>query len=159
MKIAQIKYNDPQNSITGFTLSIWYQYCPHKCEGCYNKSTWFKDGGEYYSLNSIKDIILNSKHKNISLLGGEPLSELNRNEVIELIKWVKSETSKTLYIWSGYTKEEIEDWIDIKLIDYLIDGKFEKDNLNLKLIMRSSNNQRIFKNGKLIFNSDYNNNI
>ena len=66
MKIAQIKYNDPQNSITGFTLSIWYQYCPHKCDGCYNKSTWLKDGGEYYSLDKIKEIILNSKHKNVS---------------------------------------------------------------------------------------------
>ena len=82
-------------------------------------------------------------------MGGEALSELNRDEVIELIKWIKSETSKTLYVWSGYVKEEIETWIDIRLIDYLIDGKFEKDNLNLKLIMRSSNNQRIFKNGKL----------
>ena len=149
MKIAQIKYNDPQNSITGFTLSIWYQHCPHKCLGCYNQSTWSKEGGEYYSLDDIKEIILNSKHKNVSFLGGEPFSELNRVEVVELIKWIKSETNKTLYVWSGYVKEEIETWIDIKLIDYLIDGKFEKDNLNLKLIMRSSNNQRIFKNGKL----------
>ena len=77
------------------------------------------------------------------------MSELNRDEVVELIKWIKSKTSKTIYVWSGYVKEEIEKWIDIEFIDYLIDGKFEKDNLNLKLIMRSSNNQRIFKNGKL----------
>ena len=154
MKIAQIKYNDPQNSITGFTLSIWYQYCPHKCEGCYNKSTWLKDGGEYYSLDKIKETILNSKHKNVSLLGGEPLSELNRSEVIELIKWIKSETSKTLYVWSGYIKEEIENWIDVNLIDYLIDGKFEKNKLNLKLVMRSSENQRIFKNGNLILDKE-----
>ena len=154
MKIAQIKYNDPQNSITGFTLSLWYQHCPHRCSGCYNQSTWSKEGGEYYSLDDIKEIILNSNHKNVSLLGGEPFSKLNRDEVIELVKWIKSETNKTLYVWSGYVKEEIEIWLDVKLIDYLIDGKFEKDNLNLKLIMRSSNNQRIFKNGKLILDNE-----
>ena len=149
MQINSIVKNDAVNSITGFTLSLWYQHCPHGCFGCYNQSTWSKEGGEYYSLDDIKEIIKNSKHRNVSLLGGEPFSELNREEVIELIKWIKSETSKTLYMWSGYAKEEIETWIDIKLIDYLIDGKFEKDNLNLKLIMRSSNNQRIFKNGEL----------
>lgn len=154
MKIAQIKHNDPQNSITGFTLSIWYQYCPHKCKGCYNQPTWSKDDGNYYSIDDIKEIILNSRHKNVSFLGGEPLSELNRDEVIELIKWIKSKTSKIIYVWSGYVKEEIEKWIDIEFIDYLIDGKFEKDNLNLKLIMRSSNNQRIFKNGKLILDNE-----
>ena len=87
-------------------------------------------------------------------MGGEPLSELNRSEVIELIKWIKSGTSKTLYVWSGYIKEEIENWIDVNLIDYLIDGKFEKDSLNLKLIMRSSENQRIFKNGKLVLDKE-----
>ena len=153
MKIAQIKYNDPQNSITGFTLSIWYQYCPHICDGCYNKSTWSKDGGKYYTIEDVKEMILNSKHKNVSLLGGEPFSELNRKEVIELVKWLKLNTNKTLYVWSGYVKEEIENWIDVNLIDYLIDGKFEKNKLNLKLVMRSSENQRIFKNGELILDN------
>ena len=154
MKINSIVKNDAVNSITGFTLSIWYQYCPHKCKACYNQLTWSKDGGNYYSIVDIKEIILNSRHKNVSFLGGEPLSELNRDEVIELIKWIKSKTSKTIYVWSGYVKEEIEIWLDVKLIDYLIDGKFEKDDLNLKLIMRSSNNQRIFKNGKLILDNE-----
>ena len=154
MQINSIVKNDAVNSITGFTLSLWYQHCPHRCSGCYNQSTWSKEGGEYYSLDDIKEIILNSNHKNVSLLGGEPFSELNRDEVIELVKWIKSETNKTLYVWSGYVKEEIEIWLDVKLIDYLIDGKFEKDNLNLKLIMRSSNNQRIFKNGKLTVDNE-----
>ena len=154
MKIAQIKYNDPQNSITGFTLSLWFQHCPHRCFGCYNQSTWSKEGGTFYSLEDVKELITKSRHKNVSLLGGEPLSELNRGEVVELIKWTKSNTNKTLYVWSGYVKEEIDEWIDVELIDYLIDGKFEKDKLNLKLVMRSSENQRIFKNGKLILDKD-----
>lgn len=29
MQINSIVKNDAVNSITGFTLSIWYQHCPH----------------------------------------------------------------------------------------------------------------------------------
>ena len=156
MQINSIVNNDAVNSSNGFTLSIWFQHCPHRCSGCYNQSTWSKEGGTFYSLDDVKELIIKSRHKNVSLLGGEPLSELNREEVVELIKWIKSYTNKTLYVWSGYDKEEIEKWVDVKLIDYLIDGKFEKDKLNLKLIMRSSDNQRIFKNGNLILDKDLN---
>ena len=156
MQINSIINNDAVNSITGFTLSIWFQHCPHRCSGCYNQSTWSKEGGTFYSLEDVKELINKSRHKNVSLLGGEPLSELNRDEVVELIEWIKSCTNKTLYVWSGYVKEEIDEWIDVELIDYLIDGKFEKDKLNLKLVMRSSENQRVFKNGKLILDKDLN---
>ena len=156
MIVNTIKHNDPQNSITGFTLSIWLQYCPHRCKGCYNESTWNIEGGLLYSLEDLKKIIIESRHKNVSFLGGEPLSGINRKEVIELIKWIKLETSKSVYVWSGYKKEDIENWIDLEFIDYLIDGKFEKDNLNFNLKMRSSENQRIFKNGKLILDNEIN---
>ena len=74
----------------------------------------------------------------------------NREEVIELIMWIKKETNKTVYVWTGYLKEEVDKWIDTSIIDYLIDGKFIKEELNLKLKLRSTNNQRIFKNGKII---------
>ena len=147
MRIASIKENDAQNSITGFTLSIWTQSCPHRCVGCYNEATWSEDGGYDCSLEELKNKISSSRHKNISLLGGEPFSPLNRRETIELIKWIKDNTNKTLYVWTGYRKEYIETMLDVSTIDYLIDGKFIKEELNLSLKLRSSNNQRVFKNG------------
>ena len=147
MRIASIKENDAQNSITGFTLSIWTQSCPHRCVGCYNESTWNEVGGYDCSLEELKAKILSSRHKNVSILGGEPFSPLNRIEIIELIKWIKEKTTKTLYVWTGYQKEYIDNLIDTSTIDYLIDGKFIKDELNLSLKLRSSNNQRVFKNG------------
>ena len=153
MRMNAIKLNDSQNSITGFTLSLWLQHCPHKCSGCYNTQTWSKEGGYDISIDDVKKLILESRHKNVSFLGGESLSELNRKEVIELIKWIKKETNKTVYVWTGYLKEEVDKWIDTSIIDYLIDGKFIKEELNLKLKLRSTNNQRIFKNGKLILDT------
>jgi anaerobic ribonucleoside-triphosphate reductase activating protein len=150
MRVNSIIKNDAINSSNGFTLSLWLQHCPHKCSGCYNTQTWSKEGGYDISIDDVKKLILESRHKNVSFLGGEPLSELNRKEVIELIKWIKKEANKTIYVWTGYLKEEVDKWVDTSIIDYLIDGKFIKEELNLKLKLRSSNNQRIFKNGKLI---------
>ena len=69
------------------------------------------------------------------VLGGDPLYYENRDEVIELIHFIKENTDKNIYLWTGYLKEEVEKWIDASLIDYLIDGKFEigKKDLRLKL--------------------------
>ena len=149
MRTASIKENDAQNSITGFTLSIWTQSCPHRCVGCYNEATWSEDGGYDCSLEELKNKISSSRHKNISLLGGEPFSPLNRDETIELIKWIKKNTNKTLYVWTGYQKEYIDLMVDTSIIDYLIDGRFIKEELNLSLKLRSSNNQNIYMNGIL----------
>ena len=41
----------------------------------------------------------------------------------------------------------MEKWIDVKLIDYLIDGRFEIEKKDLRLRLRGSSNQRVFKNG------------
>lgn len=150
MRINNINKNDPINSITGFTMSVWFQGCDNFCNGCYNKSTWDFEAGEYYSLDDLKKIINESKHDNITLIGGDPFFKKNREEVIELIKWIKLKTNKVLYVWSGFLKEEIEKFVDVSIIDYLIDGKFEKDKLDLKLILRSTTNQRIFKNGEIL---------
>lgn len=147
MRIASIVDNDGINSLTGFTLSIFTQSCPHRCLHCFSPQTWSENGGEDYSLEQIKDLILTSKCHNVSWLGGDPYAPLNRQEVIECIKWIKQNTNKTLYVWTGYSKEEVEQWLDISMIDFLITDKFEIENKNLKILLRGSTNQRIFCNG------------
>jgi anaerobic ribonucleoside-triphosphate reductase activating protein len=148
MRIFNINYNDPVNSVTGFTLSIWFQFCEHRCNGCYSPQTW-GDGGYEITDIELKDVILNSKWNNVSLIGGDPFHLYNREEVVKLIEWIKLNTNKTLYVWTGYLKEDVDKWVDCKYIDYLIDGKFEKDKLDLRLLLRSSINQKIYKNGNL----------
>ena len=139
--------NDPVNSMTGFTLTFYFAGCSHKCKGCFSKNTWNYNNGTDYNLETIERMILNSRWKNVTFLGGDPLYRKNREEIIELIHFIKEKTNKKIYLWTGYLKEDVEKWIDIKLIDYLIDGKFNIDKKDLRLKLRGSSNQRIFKNG------------
>ena len=154
MKLISIVENDPINSMTGFTLTFYFAGCDHYCKGCFSENTWNYDNGHDYTLEEIKFLIKNSRWKNVTFLGGDPLYHKNRKEVLELISFIKTETDKKIYLWTGYLKEEIESWIDVTLIDYLIDGPFEIDKKDLRLKLRGSKNQRVFKNGVQIENID-----
>lgn len=150
MRIISIVKNDPVNSMTGFTLTLYFSGCSHRCKGCFSQNTWDYNRGTEYTMEEIKNIILSSKWKNVTFLGGDPLFIKNRDEVIELIHFIKEKTNKKIYLWTGYLKEEVDKWIDTNLIDYLIDGRFEIEKKDLRLKLRGSSNQRIFKNGKLV---------
>lgn len=147
MKVIGIYENDSTNSITGFTYSIFFSGCDHHCDGCFSPQTWNYASGEKYSVEEMFNNIKNSIHNNVSFIGGDPLYIKNRKEVIELIKLIKQYTNKTIYVWTGYSAEEVSKWIDLSLIDYLIDGKFDLNKRDIRLPLRGSKNQRIFKNG------------
>lgn len=147
MKIISIVENDPINSMTGFTLTLYFSGCDHYCKGCFSQNTWNYDDGHEYSLEEIKALILESRWKNVTFLGGDPFYFKNREEVLELIRFIKKETKKTIYLWTGYLKEEVEKWIDIETIDYLIEGPFVLEKKDLRLKLRGSSNQRVFHKG------------
>lgn len=148
MKIISIMKNDCVNSITGFTLTLFISGCEHHCEGCFSKQTWNKDIGDEYSIDEVFEMVKNSRHKNVSFIGGDPLNPHYREEVLTLIKKIKNELNKTIYVWTGYEKELVEQWIDLKYIDYLIEGKFILAKRDIRLPLRGSSNQRIFNLGK-----------
>lgn len=147
MRILSENKNDAVNSITGFTYSIFFSGCSHRCEGCFSPQTWNYESGVEVTTTELIERVKNSKHKNVSFIGGDPFFCDNREKVIEVIKWIKSNTNKKVYVWTGYLAEEIAKWVDLKLIDYLIDGKFELEKRDIRLTLRGSSNQRIFNNG------------
>lgn len=147
MRIISICKNDAVNSITGFTYSIFFSGCNHHCYGCFSPQTWNYDNGKEYSVEELFNNIKNSRHNNVSLIGGDPFYIKNRIQVIELIKLIKEKTNKKVYVWTGYLADEVSKWIDLNLIDYLIDGKFDINKRDIRLPLRGSKNQRIFKNG------------
>lgn len=147
MKIISVVENDPINSMTGFTLTFYFAGCDHYCKGCFSQNTWDYESGQEYEMEDIKELILNSRWKNVTFLGGDPLYFKNREEVIELIHFIKEKTNKNIYLWTGYTIEEMKEWIDPSIIDYLIEGRFEIDKKDLRLKLRGSSNQRVFHKG------------
>ncbi|MBP3931081.1 MAG: anaerobic ribonucleoside-triphosphate reductase activating protein [Peptostreptococcaceae bacterium] len=157
MRYAKIKPNDVANG-QGIVVSLWTQGCPHRCEGCHNQETWDFKGGEEFTYKEV-NYILESLEKDgikrdLSILGGEPLCAANYDGVIGLIDIVKKEKPDTkIYLWTGYTFEELiskHNIKEFKNIDVLIDGKFEIDKKDLTLKMKGSSNQRVINMKKTL---------
>lgn len=83
-------------------------------------------------------------------MGGEPLCIENAFLTYMVVQHVKENVPDAkIYIWSGYTYEQllhsahpkVKDVLD--MADYLIDGPYIEELRDLTLEMRGSSNQRI----------------
>ena len=153
MRYAGIIENDIVNG-EGICLSYWTQGCPHKCDGCHNPETWNFNGGKEDSKENILNKILtlltkNGIHRNLSILGGEPLCDENIDFTMEILKQVKQKYSNIkTFVWTGYTYEELCKLyknIIFDNIDVLIDGKYDKNQRDITLKLRGSKNQRVLR--------------
>lgn len=150
MRYAKIKLNDIVNG-EGITLSLFTQGCPHHCKGCFNQETWDFDGGKEFKEEDKESILMlldaNGIKRNFSVLGGEPFAKQNFDGVIELCEYIKKHKPETkIYCWSGYTIEQLFKMYDkekFKIIDVLIDGRFQIDKKDITLKLRGSSNQRV----------------
>lgn len=134
----------------GVRNSLYVSGCPFACEGCYNVAAQSFRYGKPYDEKLEAQIMKDMAEpyvQGLTLLGGEPF--LNTGVVLPLVKRIKKELpEKDIWSWSGYTWEELQiETADKKellsLIDILVDGRFEKNKMNLMLQFRGSSNQRI----------------
>lgn len=152
MKYANIKKYDIANG-PGVRVSLFVSGCNHHCKGCFNSIAWDFNYGNDFTSDTIEEIIESldkSYIDGLSLLGGEPLEELNQESILKLITKVKEKLpNKTIWLYSGFTYEEINNMKTkeikdiIKNIDVLVDGKFEINLYDPALFFRGSSNQRI----------------
>lgn len=153
MRYAGIIKNDIAAG-EGVNLTFFVQGCPFHCEGCHNPQTWTFDGGKEFTNDTLIEIInglkANGVHRNLSIMGGEPLCQENLFLTSLIINHVKERLPDTkIYVWTGYTYEQLLDRHEQKLnwilnnIDYLIDGPFILAERDITLAMRGSRNQRI----------------
>ncbi len=132
----------------GFRYVIFVQGCPHHCPGCHNPQTHSFEGGILESperfLSEMKE---NPLLRGVTFSGGEPFSQAQA--LSYLAKRIKEETTLDLTVFSGWTYEELlakkDYWTDqlLALSDYLIDGPFIKEQMDLSLQFRGSSNQRV----------------
>ena len=156
MKYAKIIENDTVNCMEGITVSLFMSGCPHHCKNCFNQETWNPNYGTEIKIDKLCDklndlIDAYDVHRDFSILGGEPLAKYNRKNTQYIIQQIKHKNPKILiYLWSGYTLEELKLMNDFSInyilanIDYLIDGRYEDDEKDLRLKMRGSSNQNIY---------------
>ena len=155
MNYAEIKTCDVANG-TGVRVSLFVSGCTHHCEGCFNKEAWDFDFGKPFTEKVIDDIIGYMKPdyiKGITLLGGEPLEQINQQGLLPLLRKIDHiYPEKNIWCFTGYDFEKdvigrmMKEWDETKefmsYIDVLVDGKFMIDKKDLNLVFKGSSNQR-----------------
>lgn len=137
----------------GVGVSLFVSGCRHRCKGCFNPETWNFTNGNIFTDQTLKDIISLIDRPYIdyfSILGGDPFEPENMPVVLSLLQVIREKfPSLTINIWSGYLYEKLLEIPIAKqileLCDVLVDGEYEEDKRDLKLVMRGSSNQRIIK--------------
>lgn len=156
MNYATIKPLDVANG-EGIRVSLFVSGCTHHCPECFNSEAWDFGYGQPYTDEVEREVLtLAGKPmvEGLSLLGGEPFEPCNQRVLIGLLRKFKAlYPNKTVWCYSGYLYDkelksesrarcEVTDEM-LSYIDFLVDGRFEKDKKNLRLRFRGSTNQRI----------------
>lgn len=153
-------YKNDFAAAPGTSVTLFVSGCHLHCPGCHNPEAQNFDFGMPYTIDTTFEIIkalkANGMHRNLCIMGGEPLAWENRLTVLQLIMDVKEELPDTpVYIWTGYTYEELQAEIndatlpdyDLKAIlnmtDVLVDGPYIQEQRDVTLLMRGSRNQRV----------------
>lgn len=135
----------------GLRYSIYFSGCSHACPGCHNEYSWNPNNGTeltYEILNEIaNEINQNELLDGITISGGDPL--FNPKDILKVLKFLKKKTKKNIWMYTGYTLEEIKkDDLRkkcLKYVDVLVDGRFIKELYDPNIKFRGSSNQRIIK--------------
>lgn len=155
MRYGAIKKRDIANGI-GVRVVLFVSGCTHHCKGCFQPETWSFDYGQDYTKATEDEIIEALRPSfidGLTLLGGEPFEPQNQEELIKLLRRVRTELpEKTIWAFSGYTFEEltgesrarcqVTDEM-LSMVDVLVDGEFVEEKRNISLQFRGSENQRL----------------
>ena len=149
MNYHDIKHDDMNNG-PGLRVTLFVSGCDHYCNGCQNPETWSTKPGIPFDDTAIEEIFeqLNNDYiSGITFSGGDPLNANNRVEVCSLIHQIRLKygKSKSIWIYTGYTWEEIVNTLTPVLlgVDVLIDGMFDKDLADVNYHWAGSTNQRV----------------
>ena len=146
MKYHNITHFDTLNG-SGIRTTLWVAGCNHHCKNCHNPFTWDINDGIDFDEKAMDELIQSLKNDYVSgltLSGGDPMHPANRADVLEICKLVKNTfPHKSIWMYTGYTFEEIQDHPVLKYIDILVDGKFIDELKDADLHWVGSSNQRV----------------
>ncbi|WP_071025786.1 anaerobic ribonucleoside-triphosphate reductase activating protein [Peptoniphilus raoultii] len=147
MRYGQIRKYDVANG-PGIRTSFFVTGCRHKCPFCFNEEYQDFSYGNIWTdkeTNLIIDYLKLDEINGLTILGGEPFQ--NTKDLIDIVEKIREKSSKSIWIYSGYSYEQI--YADplkkrlVELCDVLVDGLFINDLKDLRLKFRGSSNQRI----------------
>ena len=146
MRYHNITTDDMLNG-DGLRTVLWVAGCEHRCRGCHNPITWDVDGGVPFDEAAEQELFekLSADYiSGITFSGGDPLHKRNRDEITRLAKKVRETLpGKTIWLYTGYSWEDISDLEIIPLLDVRVDGKYVEAVRDPKLHWKGSSNQRV----------------
>lgn len=146
MHYGKINTHDIANG-PGVRVSLFVSGCRNRCPGCFQPETWGFKFGEKFDIHTEIKILeaLNEDHiAGLSILGGDPMEPENRCRVTMLCCIAKDcFPEKTIWVYTGYLYEDVQNYEIMRYIDVLVDGPFVQDLKDISLQFRGSKNQRI----------------
>ena len=153
MNISNVKYFSTVNG-DGFRTAVFVSGCSIHCKGCFNKESWRYESGKRLTAELTEKILESiepSYMEGLSILGGEPMDLKNQEGVYELLKAFRLRfgDSKTVWLWTGYTLNNLPQTgytaLILKLLDTIVEGPFKEQLYDSKLKFRGSSNQNIIE--------------
>lgn len=150
--------HDDMNNGDGLRVVLWVAGCEHHCKGCHNPVTWNAADGVEFTFKDAEEIFHDLEKEYISgitISGGDPFHPANREDVLNLIDFIKAlYPAKTVWVYTGYTWEEITQISElmtvVKSIDVLVDGRFVEELKDVTYPWAGSTNQRVIDVQKTI---------
>ena len=130
----------------GLRVVLWVAGCEHHCKGCQNPLTWDPNGGLIFDKKAEEELLAELQKPYISGItfsGGDPLHPSNRVTVLRLASLAKYLYGKTVWLYTGYSWEQINRMPGIENFDVIVDGKFEQELADITYPWAGSTNQRI----------------
>lgn len=174
MNYHNLTYPD-QNNGDGLRVVLWLSGCSHHCFNCQNPQTWDENSGIEFNIEAKKELFdeLSKDYiSGITFSGGDPLHKNNIIEVNNIIQEIKKQfPNKTIWLYTGYTWEELSPNLLIKGIDeestfhniraniikscnVVVDGPYMDDLRDITLKWRGSSNQRVIDVQKTLQNGE-----
>lgn len=131
----------------GIRVTLWVAGCEHHCKNCQNPFTWDVHSGIPFDKDAYDEICADLKQdycNGLTLSGGDPMHIDNREEILRLCQNIKSQfPHKTIWMYTGYTFEEVETSPILQYIDVLVDGEYIEELRDIEAHWVGSTNQRI----------------
>lgn len=131
----------------GVRVSLFVSGCRNHCPGCFQPETWDFDYGESFTKKTedeILEVLRPSWIQGFSILGGDPMEPENAAALVPFLSRLRKELpEKDVWLYTGYTYEDIADAEILDFVDVLVDGRFIESQRNPSLAFRGSSNQRI----------------
>ena len=141
----------------GIRTVLWVAGCGHHCKGCQNPETWDPEGGIPFDEDVKKEIFQNLNQEycsGITFSGGDPMFPGNRKQILFLANDIRKRfgDKKSIWIYTGYTYDEIKDDPIMDFIDVLVDGECFRELRGITREWVGSDNQIIWrkKNGEWV---------